>query len=96
MLLRRLRLLLCWLVNTTHSFDAWMSRNRTSLSVGQRYFLSKSLLLGSFVQPSRLPGFFNNVIGLVDPQQLIPPRFCDGAQLEERLDEEPETFFTLF
>ncbi|XP_031707016.1 ependymin-like [Anarrhichthys ocellatus] len=40
--------------------------------------------------------FFNNVIGLVDPQQLIPPRFCEGAQLEERLDEEPVTFFNLF
>ncbi|XP_034413373.1 ependymin-like [Cyclopterus lumpus] len=40
--------------------------------------------------------FFNNVIGLVDPQQLIPPHFCQGAQLEERLDEDPVTFFSLF
>ncbi|XP_068570039.1 ependymin-like [Cebidichthys violaceus] len=40
--------------------------------------------------------FFNNVIGLVDPQQLIPPHFCKGAPLEERLDKDPETFFSLF
>ncbi|XP_070710595.1 ependymin-1-like [Pempheris klunzingeri] len=37
--------------------------------------------------------FFNNVIGLVDPQGLNPPPFCKGAQLEE---ENPATFFSLF
>ncbi|XP_042257239.1 ependymin-like 1 isoform X1 [Thunnus thynnus] len=40
--------------------------------------------------------FFNNVIGLVDPQQLIPPPFCKGSQLEEEDGEEPVTFFSLF
>ncbi|XP_042372871.1 ependymin-like, partial [Plectropomus leopardus] len=40
--------------------------------------------------------FFNNVNGLVDPQQLIPPRFCGDAQLEEEDSENPETFFSLF
>ncbi|XP_041821406.1 ependymin-like [Chelmon rostratus] len=40
--------------------------------------------------------FFNNVIGLVDPQLLIPPPFCKDAQLEEEDGEEPVTFFSLF
>ncbi|KAM8900633.1 ependymin-like [Spinachia spinachia] len=40
--------------------------------------------------------FFNNVIGLVEPQRLIPPRFCKGAELEESPDEDPMTFFSLF
>lgn len=40
--------------------------------------------------------FFNNVIGLVDPQQLIPPPFCKGAQLEQVDGEDPVTFFSLF
>ncbi|XP_068444096.1 ependymin-like [Clinocottus analis] len=40
--------------------------------------------------------FFNNVIGLVEPQWLIPPSFCKGAQLEKSLEEDPVTFFSLF
>ncbi|XP_044039042.1 ependymin-like [Siniperca chuatsi] len=40
--------------------------------------------------------FFNNVMGLVDPQRLIPPPFCEGAQLEEEDGEDPVTFFSLF
>ncbi|KAM7377591.1 hypothetical protein PAMA_014072 [Pampus argenteus] len=43
-----------------------------------------------------ITSFFNNVIGLVDPQQLIPPPFCKGARLVEEDGEEPETFFSLF
>ncbi|KAM7366027.1 hypothetical protein PAMP_015499 [Pampus punctatissimus] len=43
-----------------------------------------------------MTSFFNNVIGLVDPQQLIPPPFCRGAQLVEEHGEEPVTFFSLF
>ncbi|XP_031144258.1 ependymin-like 1 [Sander lucioperca] len=39
--------------------------------------------------------FFNNVIGLADPQELIPPPICKGAQQEEEDDEEPESFFSL-
>ncbi|KAG8006289.1 Ependymin [Nibea albiflora] len=38
--------------------------------------------------------FFNGVIGLVDPQHLIPPGFCKDAQLES--GEESITFFNLF
>lgn len=41
-------------------------------------------------------GFFNNVVGLTDPQRLIPPHFCDGAQLEKEDGEDPATFFSLF
>ncbi|KAF0039052.1 hypothetical protein F2P81_009536 [Scophthalmus maximus] len=37
--------------------------------------------------------FYNNVIGLVDPEDLIPPSFCKGACLERQ---EPVTFFSLF
>ncbi|XP_037333550.1 ependymin-like 1 [Pungitius pungitius] len=40
--------------------------------------------------------FFNNVIGLVEPQRLIPPRFCQGVELEKSRDEDPMTFFSLF
>ncbi|RVE60188.1 hypothetical protein OJAV_G00178400 [Oryzias javanicus] len=40
--------------------------------------------------------FFNNVIGLTNPQELIPPPFCDNAVLEEEEGEEPATFFSLF
>ncbi|KAI9538210.1 hypothetical protein NQZ68_017944 [Dissostichus eleginoides] len=40
--------------------------------------------------------FFNNIIGLAEPQELIPPRFCKDAQLEEEEDEDPATFFSLF
>ncbi|XP_077355087.1 ependymin-like isoform X2 [Festucalex cinctus] len=35
--------------------------------------------------------FFNNVIGISDPNQLNPPAFCQDA-----LDEEPVDFFSLF
>ncbi|XP_010735588.3 ependymin [Larimichthys crocea] len=38
--------------------------------------------------------FFNVIIGLVDPQHLIPPSFCEDARLES--GEEPITFFNLF
>uniref|UniRef100_A0A3Q3KXM1 Ependymin-like n=1 Tax=Mastacembelus armatus TaxID=205130 RepID=A0A3Q3KXM1_9TELE len=37
--------------------------------------------------------FFNNVIGLQDPQQLNPPSFCKDAQLERMNEEDPATFF---
>ncbi|XP_070785929.1 ependymin-like [Enoplosus armatus] len=40
--------------------------------------------------------FFNNVMGLADPQQLIPPPFCEDAQLEGEDGEDPVTFFSLF
>ncbi|XP_053272494.1 ependymin-like [Pleuronectes platessa] len=40
--------------------------------------------------------FFNNIVGLQDPQQLIPPPFCKDAQLEEEEGQDPATFFSLF
>ncbi|XP_018529783.1 ependymin [Lates calcarifer] len=40
--------------------------------------------------------FFNNVIGLLDPGQLIPPAFCKGAQLEAMDGEDPVNFYSLF
>ncbi|XP_017277547.1 ependymin-2 [Kryptolebias marmoratus] len=52
-----------------------------------------------FYSPNRewvVTSFFNNVIGISEPQDLIPPAFCEGAQLEEEEDEEPETFFSSF
>ncbi|XP_023804626.1 ependymin [Oryzias latipes] len=39
--------------------------------------------------------FFNNVIGLTDPEELIPPSFCENAILDEE-EEEPATFYSLF
>uniref|UniRef100_A0A669EJV8 Ependymin n=1 Tax=Oreochromis niloticus TaxID=8128 RepID=A0A669EJV8_ORENI len=39
-------------------------------------------------------GFFNNVIGLVDPQKLNPPFFCMNA--EQGDEDEPVTFLSLF
>ena len=40
--------------------------------------------------------FFNNVLGIVDPQLLIPPYFCKDAQLEEDDEEDSANFFSLF
>uniref|UniRef100_UPI0037E88945 ependymin-2-like n=1 Tax=Semicossyphus pulcher TaxID=241346 RepID=UPI0037E88945 len=40
--------------------------------------------------------FFNNVIGLLDPQQLLPPPFCRGARLETEDGEDPVDFYSLF
>ncbi|XP_030287879.1 ependymin-like [Sparus aurata] len=40
--------------------------------------------------------FFNNVIGLVDPQHLVPPPFCKDAKLEIEDGEDPLTFYSLF
>ncbi|XP_041841449.1 ependymin-like [Melanotaenia boesemani] len=40
--------------------------------------------------------FFNNVLGIPNPQELIPPSFCVDAQLEEEDGEDPVTFFSLF
>ncbi|KAM4565352.1 ependymin-like [Fundulus diaphanus] len=36
--------------------------------------------------------FFNNIIGLADPQDLTPPPFCSSAQLEEEVRETPTLF----
>lgn len=38
--------------------------------------------------------FYNNVIGLVDPQKLNPPFFCMNA--EQGDEDEPVTFLSLF
>uniref|UniRef100_A0A8C6Q864 Ependymin-like 1 n=1 Tax=Nothobranchius furzeri TaxID=105023 RepID=A0A8C6Q864_NOTFU len=38
--------------------------------------------------------FFNNVVGITDPDLLIPPSFCKNAELEN--EEETVTFFSLF
>ncbi|XP_008285374.1 ependymin-like [Stegastes partitus] len=40
--------------------------------------------------------FFNNVIGLANPELLIPPAFCENAQLENEDGEDPVTFFSMF
>ncbi|KAM6909502.1 ependymin-like [Xenentodon cancila] len=40
--------------------------------------------------------FFNNVIGIVDPQEFNPPSFCKTAQLEEDEGENLASFFNLF
>ncbi|KAG7497213.1 ependymin-like [Solea senegalensis] len=41
----------------------------------------------------QVTSFFNIVIGLADPQRLIPPHFCEDARLE---DKDPVTFFSFF
>ncbi|KAM6909099.1 ependymin-like [Xenentodon cancila] len=43
-----------------------------------------------------LTSFFDNVIGLTDPQHLIPPPFCQDAQLEDEDGKDPATFFSFF
>ncbi|KAF7658454.1 hypothetical protein LDENG_00012640 [Lucifuga dentata] len=40
--------------------------------------------------------FFNNVVGITDPMDLIPPAFCEAAQLDEDNEEEPVDFYSLF
>ncbi|KAM9424246.1 ependymin-like [Pholidichthys leucotaenia] len=40
--------------------------------------------------------FFNTVYGIVDPQEFYPPPFCFTAEFEEKDDEEPETFYSVF
>uniref|UniRef100_A0A147AD84 Ependymin-like 1 n=1 Tax=Fundulus heteroclitus TaxID=8078 RepID=A0A147AD84_FUNHE len=40
--------------------------------------------------------FFNNVIGLADPQQLIPPSFCKDAKHEKEEGQDAATFYSLF
>ncbi|XP_038124312.1 ependymin-like 1 isoform X2 [Cyprinodon tularosa] len=40
--------------------------------------------------------FYNNVIGLRDPQQLIPPSFCKDAKLDKNQEEDPVDFYSLF
>lgn len=40
--------------------------------------------------------FFNNVIGIVNPEALLPPPFCANARLEEGDGEDPVNFFSLF
>ncbi|KAM4611324.1 ependymin-like [Polymixia lowei] len=42
-----------------------------------------------------LTSFFNNVLGIEDPGQFIPPPFCEGVQLDED-DEEPANFYSMF
>ncbi|KAK2862683.1 hypothetical protein Q5P01_002216 [Channa striata] len=40
--------------------------------------------------------FFNNVLGITDPELLIPPPFCKDAQLEEEDERDAANFFSLF
>ncbi|XP_071386099.1 ependymin-like 1 [Centroberyx affinis] len=40
-----------------------------------------------------LTSFFNNVLGIEDPQQFIPPPYCEEAQLD---GEGPADFYSLF
>ncbi|KAK2862682.1 hypothetical protein Q5P01_002215 [Channa striata] len=40
--------------------------------------------------------FFNNVLGITDPELLIPPPFCEDAQLEEEDERDAANFFSLF
>ncbi|KAK2862686.1 hypothetical protein Q5P01_002219 [Channa striata] len=40
--------------------------------------------------------FFNNVLGIADPELLIPPPFCKDAQLEEEDEKDAANFFSLF
>nr|XP_019955756.1 PREDICTED: ependymin-like [Paralichthys olivaceus] len=39
--------------------------------------------------------FFNNIIGISDPDQLNPPDFCPDAEMKD-VTEEPVNFFSLF
>ncbi|XP_034471208.1 ependymin-like [Hippoglossus hippoglossus] len=55
-----------------------------------------STLLHTSTNGWMVTSFFNNVVGLLDPQQLIPPPFCKDAQLEEEEGQDPATFFSLF
>ncbi|CAJ1086636.1 ependymin-like [Xyrichtys novacula] len=43
-----------------------------------------------------LTSFYNNVIGLADPAQFIPPPFCKGVPLEKEDEEEPVSFYSMF
>ncbi|CAB1351794.1 unnamed protein product [Coregonus sp. 'balchen'] len=39
-------------------------------------------------------GFFNIVIGIMDPQEFFPPKFCQGAKLDETA--EAANFYSIF
>ncbi|KAM7377592.1 hypothetical protein PAMA_014073 [Pampus argenteus] len=41
-----------------------------------------------------LTSFFDNVLGISDPDQFIPPDFC--SDVEMKADQEPVDFFSLF
>ncbi|KAM6949577.1 ependymin-like [Aplochiton taeniatus] len=41
-----------------------------------------------------LSSFFDNVIGVEDPQTLLPPPFCQGLELEDT--NEPDDFYSIF
>jgi len=43
-----------------------------------------------------LTSFFNNVIGITDPQALNPPSFCDGVEMQNNPGDEPVDFYSLF
>ncbi|KAM3857841.1 ependymin-like [Diretmus argenteus] len=43
-----------------------------------------------------MTSFFDNIIGLTDPQELNPPDFCTQAEVEAGMKEEPADFFSLF
>lgn len=41
--------------------------------------------------------FYNNIMGIPDPQVFTPPTFCKGVQLEEDEEEEKHSFlYSLF
>lgn len=40
--------------------------------------------------------FFNNIIGITDPNQLNPPSFCSDEDTEVDTEEEPRDFLSLF
>ncbi|KAM8747728.1 ependymin-1-like [Acanthopagrus schlegelii] len=40
--------------------------------------------------------FFNNVIGITDPNKLNLPDFCQGAEIETGSEDEPDSFLKLF
>ncbi|XP_030287880.1 ependymin-2-like [Sparus aurata] len=43
-----------------------------------------------------MTSFFNNVIGITDPNRLNLPDFCQGAEIKTGSEEEPHSFLTLF
>uniref|UniRef100_A0A3P9M843 Ependymin-like 1 n=1 Tax=Oryzias latipes TaxID=8090 RepID=A0A3P9M843_ORYLA len=44
-----------------------------------------------------LVSFYNNIMGIPDPQVFTPPTFCKGVQLEEDEEEEKHSFlYSLF
>ncbi|XP_041738353.2 ependymin [Coregonus clupeaformis] len=75
-------------VATPSGKDKWMSTFTEfgCIPVSSTYYTDKT--------GWTLTTFFNIVIGIMDPQEFFPPKFCQGAKLDETA--EAANFYSIF